>query len=96
MCIVCRALLGGLADVLGSHSIFSLGISLGIRPHGTVATVSILTLGGWSPVGRMAGLLNVGVEHINFFKCEALGFVDKEVHKGNADEARPEPYEKDL
>ena len=47
------------------------------------------------PVGGLAGRLDLGVHLVDLLERHALGLVDVEVHKGDADEAAAEPDEED-
>lgn len=44
----------------------------------------------------LASLADNTVEFVDLLEGETLGFVDHEVHKGNADEAESGPDEEDL
>jgi len=48
------------------------------------------------PVGTMSGVRDLSVQFINLFQGETLGFVDEEVHEGDADEAAASPDKEDF
>lgn len=58
-------------------------------------TVLFPSLGG-SPLCRLASTGHFGVELVDLFQTETLGFVDEEPDVGNADEAGAEPDKEDL
>lgn len=49
-----------------------------------------------SPLGRLASIRHLGVELVNLFQTETLGFVDEEPDVGDADEASAEPDKEDF
>lgn len=51
---------------------------------------------GGDPVDTLSGVGDLGVQFINLFQGETLGFVDEEVHEGDADKAAASPDEEDL
>jgi hypothetical protein len=48
------------------------------------------------PPNALTSNLNLIIEFIDLFQCEALGFVDHEVDEGYAEEAAGEPDEEDF
>ena len=44
----------------------------------------------------MSGVRDLSVQFINLFQGETLGFVDEEVHEGDADEAAASPDKEDF
>ena len=48
---------------------------------------------GRDPVGTLSGVRDLSVQFINLFQGESLGFIDEEVHEGDADEAAASPDE---
>jgi hypothetical protein len=51
---------------------------------------------GRLPPNALPSAADFVVQLVDFFQGKPLGFIDKEVHKGNADETGAEPNEKDL
>ena len=49
-----------------------------------------------APVLGLPRRMTLGVEFVDLLERQALGLVDIEVDKGNAQEAAAEPYEEDL
>lgn len=72
------------------------GVGIAMDNAGTAGTALDNRARLRGPLGRLASRDALGVHLVNLFEREALGFINKEVDKGNADKAAAEPDEEDL
>ena len=74
----------------------SLSGRLKFRLRGAFALLELPECRGGHPSNTLSGIIDLSIQLIYLLQGEALGFVDHEVNKCNADEAAPSPDEKDL
>jgi hypothetical protein len=59
-------------------------------------TCSLLKANFGCPLGAFPRFPTIAIHLVNLFEGKTLGFVDKEVHKADAQEASGEPNEEDF
>lgn len=84
---------GGLGMV---GTMLASGLGAPLLPSGRVDAGPVPEVVRGLPGGRLAGRWALGVHQVDLLEREALGLVDEEVDKGDADKAAGEPDEEDL